>query len=170
MWKLGADVTAYWLGDISLAGAYTDKALFWVWLICTAIAVGVDFARSWAKWYAAFLGLLIGLTWLPMMMPFVALIGFATSFNPGCDVDGRYRVQEVRIFPVSKPVVQVIESSGLLEKVVARYEFDYFRMSQLKAVKNLPRKGDSQLSFEFEFEWEGETVKLVRPLNSQRSL
>jgi hypothetical protein len=163
-----ADILAYWFGDLSLAGAYADKVLFWIWLLYTLLVIGIYFSRVWVKWYSGFLGLLLVLSWLPMMMPFAALLGFALTEYSGYKVDDRYRVQKVHIFPVSKPVVQIIRNFGILEQVVDRYEFSYFDLDQLRAVKNLTPLGSDSLRFEFEFESDGELVRLVLPLKEQR--
>lgn len=115
---LAADITAYCLYKISLNGYYSDVMLFWLWF-CGSITIIILFWKKiFAKLLLTLMTLALILSFLPMAVPFFALVFSTTPFGLRLDRDlnKNYRAQIVGYSVMAYPVLQVIEKRGILEK------------------------------------------------------
>jgi beta-lactamase regulating signal transducer with metallopeptidase domain len=124
---LVADATLYYEFSISLTGYYSDKVLFWTWLVLTVIVVSTEFKKKWARIYSLTLGIIVVLSMLPMMIPFLSIIGFAfaNDINSSYELVSPYRIHETSPPGPIIPRIQLMKNLGVLEKVVGDTEFKF---------------------------------------------
>ncbi len=115
------DVSLYLGWRISLAGYWTDRVLFWVWLLLTAVVFRRGWQRRVTKIYAGLLGALLVLSMVPMMIPFstIVMVGFGLDRFYWKDIDGRIRIQQTGKSIVGLPTLEVVEKKGIYEQQIA---------------------------------------------------
>ena len=147
------DLFLYLFFQISLAGQFLDKLLFWVWFIFTIVTL-IKFAKSvWAKCYAGLLVLLIFLSLIPMGIPIISLISFATNFDEERRVDN-FVLREGAKSPIAIPKIYLLKNKGLFEKEIADLDYQilfedaaYYRLEEFDKINST--NGTNKLQFEF---------------------
>jgi len=117
---LVADMVAYYFYKISGRGYYSDVILCWSWFWGSILVIVLFWKKIGAKLLlAAMTGALV-LSFLPMAIPFYALLFSSTSLGLWLDKDlnKSYRAQIVGYSVMTHPVLQVIEKRGVWEKQV----------------------------------------------------
>ncbi|MCA4900085.1 MAG: hypothetical protein ACK514_01970 [Bacteroidota bacterium] len=119
-----ANVLAYYNYGISLPGYASDIVLFWMWLCLTVVVIVLNFKRSWAKVYSAFLVAFVILTMLPMMIPFIHIVSFAFGGNRHYHnkFDSKYRIEEINGFGLVRRRLHLVEKRGVYEKIIGDIE------------------------------------------------
>ncbi len=169
------DFGFYMSRNISLPGSRPEWVLFWLWIVSTIIIILSQWKMKWVKVYSLVLVVLVIITMLPMMIPFLSLMGYA--FDPD---DKRYKVtdtielSEHQKMILARPTIVAIQSFGLYEKIVGETEVELWggenyvdgynlhlkHAQQLKLFE--PEKNDS-LRIEFIF-GDGSVVRTFTPL------
>ncbi|RYG13598.1 MAG: hypothetical protein EOO07_17520 [Chitinophagaceae bacterium] len=107
------------MAKISFTGYWTDRVVFWIWLLATPFVVVRFWKNLGTKIY---LWLLIGvliLTILPMAIPFFGLLlagsgsGRLNHFN----LENNIRIQTVAYGVMGRPRVQIVKDGLLFDKV-----------------------------------------------------
>jgi hypothetical protein len=155
-----ADAVLYFEFSISLAGYLSDRVLLWTWLVLTGAIISANFRKKWARVYSIALGIVVALSMLPMMIPFLAIIGFAfgDDRNASYELDSLYRIQETSPPGPIIPRIQLIKNVGLLEKVVGDTEFKFqiddasYRLYDAKSIEILSVDNDERVKIGFTFE------------------
>lgn len=126
----------FFLGkEISLAGYWTDKVFFWIWVTLTIAVIGVNFKEDWAKGYGLTLGGIVVVTMIPMMIPFLYLLNLAIGQDTHVDLGNGIRVQEVSTPPYGMKTLKIVEALGPIEHVIGEAEFTGFTLDEVKTVK-----------------------------------
>jgi hypothetical protein len=114
------DVSLYLGWRISLAGYWSDRMLFWVWLLLTALVLKRGWKRRATKMYAGLLVALLVLSMVPMMIPFsiIVMVGFGLDRDYTKDIDGRIRIQQTGKSIMAVPTLEVIEKKGVYEQQI----------------------------------------------------
>ena len=162
---LFADLVSYLKWDISLRGFWADRILFWIWLIATILTILYFRENRITKMYAFSLIGLIVLSLLPMAIPFITLIGFATGSRSGCEfqLNSEYRIEEYIKSPIAMPEIHLIKAIGICERIVEKREFEldvhdeYYRMCDAESIEITDDSGDGvDVRLKFKngtFEW-----------------
>ena len=153
-----ADAFMYISYGISLRGHLGDWLLFWTWLILTPIVITINFRQRWTRFYAIGLIAFTILTMLPMMIPFLTIIGYASRGQ-----EKRYRVTDRIDFhelprnALGRTQVVAIKSFGPIEKIVAvtGVEFEindqFYSIHDTESIKILNENSSDSLRVEFKF-------------------
>jgi hypothetical protein len=153
------DLLLYLNKDISLPGHLLDWLLFWTWAVMTPVVIFLNVKEKWSKFYGTALIVFTILTMLPMMIPFLTILGFAVTRE-----DKRYRIsddmelQMVQRTVVGMPTIVKIKSFGFYEKIVGQTEFefqigdDFYRIEEAKSIRKLDNNSSDSVKVEFKFE------------------
>jgi hypothetical protein len=106
------------------------------------------------------LGIVVALSMLPIMIPFLSIIGFALAKdrNAYYELNSGYRIQETLPSGLGIPRIQLIKNLGLLEKVIGDTEFEFqidnvfYRLGDAKSVEILSMDNDERVKIGFTFE------------------
>jgi hypothetical protein len=106
---------------ISLVGYWSDRVLFWIWLLLTGVVLKRGWKRRATKIYAGLLVLLV-LSMVPMMIPFsiIVITGFGLDRDYWKDVNGQIRIQQTGKSLIAVPTLEVIEKKGIYEQQIGR--------------------------------------------------
>jgi hypothetical protein len=146
------NVSLYLGWRISLAGYWSDRILFWIWLLLTAVVLKRGWKRRAIKIYAGLLLALLVLSMVPMMIPFSVIIitGFGLDRDYARDIDGQIRVQQAGGSIMAVPTLEVIEKKGIYERQIGRMnarglgdEDDDYPLGDLVTLRLLRQTEDS---------------------------
>jgi len=152
------DLILYWTLDISFIGNLIDRIIFWLWFISTFYIVFKFIKKKWAKIYGFILITLIGISLLPMMVPFLTIIGFALVNEDSMKIDSEIHIRETSKSVIALPYISVLRNYWIFEREIGKTEFDFeinddfFRIDDVKSIKKLPISNDEIIRLEFEFE------------------
>ncbi|WP_066838916.1 hypothetical protein [Rufibacter ruber] len=142
---------------ISLQGYWADRILFWIWLVYTVYILIKYWSKKGVKFYVWTLTALLGLSMLPMFIPFTAIIftGFGLDRTYGNDFNDNLRVQVTGKSIMGRPNVELIRKYGLYGVVLGEMSgFDLVDdlddLENVKRVKILEEK-ENNLLVEFYF-------------------
>jgi hypothetical protein len=128
------DITVILTWEISLAGYWSDRVVFWIWLLATLPFLIIFWKSIYTKIYfiVLILGLLLSIA--AMMLPFFGILFASTGmerrsyYTPDT---GKYRVQLIQSV-MARPRLQIIENKGIVEKVVLFTDADFLKNGNLK--------------------------------------
>ncbi|TDG36452.1 hypothetical protein EZJ43_08005 [Pedobacter changchengzhani] len=106
---------------LSIAGYWSDRILFWMWFFSTIYIIKIFWKKVLTKIYFGLLITGIILSILPMMIPFFAIVlsttGGGLHFKK--QITPEYRLQIVGYGVMGRPLMELVENRGLIEKRVA---------------------------------------------------
>ncbi|RZJ74672.1 MAG: hypothetical protein EOO47_20795 [Flavobacterium sp.] len=114
---LNAVLYCFW--QMSFTGYWSDRVIFWIWLLLTPIITFGYWKKLWAKIYFWLLVAGLILTILPMAMPFFAIYlsasgsGRLNHFN----LENNIRIQTVGYGVMGRPRVQIVKDGLLFDKI-----------------------------------------------------
>lgn len=117
----------WYSSDWQFLGYWTPKMIGWSWLIGTLILIVVFWQKRWAKFYGALLLSMVGLSILPMAIPFFGLILFFSTIDDYQQItlNDTYRLEVTRHSVLSMPRVFIYQKqNALFEKNTHRPFFD----------------------------------------------
>lgn len=120
---LGATIVMF-TQEISWAGFWTDRIIIWLWL-GLSIYMLIHHWRLLTTKVLFSVGLaIIGLSLVPMGIPFIATVAYVSGANleNRMDVDVRYELR-VETAIMGTPTVYLVENQGYWERSVARDHF-----------------------------------------------
>lgn len=130
-----ADIAVICKYKVSLAGYWSDRVLFWIWLFATLPFLIFFRKNIVTKIYFAILLLGFLLSIAAMMLPFYAILFSSTgmerivSYTPK---ESKYRMQVLGSV-MGRPRLEVIENKGILfEKVVISSDAEFLKNDKLK--------------------------------------
>lgn len=128
------DITAILTWQISLAGYWSDRLVFWIWLLSTLPFLIIFWKSIYTKMY--FIVLILGLLFsiAAMMLPFFGILFSSTGLERQAYYTpdkGKYRVQLIQSV-MGRPRLQIIENKGVVEKVVLFTDADFLKNDNLK--------------------------------------
>ena len=134
-----ADLALYLSCGISLTGQLSDKVLFWTWLIMTPIITFKYFKSSWTKLYLGIIGILIVLSLIPMAIPFISIVGFASGMDNERLVN-EYKLREGSKSAIAIPKIYLLKQWGVFEREIGETEFQieigdiYYRVAEFEKI------------------------------------
>ncbi len=160
------DLSLFLTFDISFIGNLIDRIILWIWFITTFYVVFKYIRKRWAKIYGGILIILIGLSLLPMMIPFLTTIGFALVNEDSIKIDNEIHIRETSKSVIAMPYISVLKNYWIFEREIGKTEYDFeinddfFHIDDAKSIKRLPESNDKKIRLEFEFENE----KIIREI------
>ncbi|KAA3439238.1 RNA methyltransferase [Rufibacter hautae] len=105
---------------ISISGYWSDRVVYWIWLLSTFVLIYRFWAKKGIKIYASSLGVLVILSLLPFMIPFTVILftGFCLDRSYSKTLDDRISLQVSTKSFFSGPTVEVIEQVEGFEKLI----------------------------------------------------
>jgi hypothetical protein len=146
------DLSLYFGWRISIIGYWSDRVLFWIWLVLTVVVIVKSWRRRGTKIYAALLVLLLILSMVPMMIPFfsIILVGFGLERDYAKNIDEKIRIQQVNKSLLSRATLEVIEKKGIYEQKIGSFNSNQlgdeetpYSIQDLNTLQVLKRAGDS---------------------------
>lgn len=128
------DITAILLWQISLAGYWTDRLVFWTWFLSTFAFLIVFWKSILTKIYLFVLILGVLMSIVPMMLPFYGILFSSTGMERRSYYTpeyGKYRVQLIQSV-MSRPRLQIIENKGIVEQVILFTDADFLKSDHVK--------------------------------------
>jgi hypothetical protein len=117
---IALNVVLYYFWQMSFTGYWSDRIIFWIWLIVTPIVVFLFWKKLWAKIYFWLLVAGLILTILPMAIPFFAiyLSGSGRGRLKHFCLENNIRVQTVGYGVMGKPRMQLVKDGWLFDKIL----------------------------------------------------
>lgn len=114
--------------QISVAGYWTDRILFWLWFFGTFHIIIIFWKKLLTKIYFGLLAVGVILSILPMMLPFWAIVLSSTGrgIHLKKQITREYRLQVVGYSIMGRPLIEIIKNKGILEKRVANTNRNVF--------------------------------------------
>ena len=113
------NVCLYYFARMSFVGYWSDRVIFWIWLLATPIVVFLFWKKIATKIYFWLLIAGLILTILPMALPFFGILlsgsgsGRLNHFNVGNNI----RVQTVSYGVMGRPRLQIVKDGLLFDKI-----------------------------------------------------
>ena len=152
------DLLLYLFYRISFTGVILDKIVFWLWLLSTFYLIIHDFKKRWVKVYTGFLSLLIFLSFIPMGVPFIIIVGNAIHFENSIYVDN-LRLAYTSESPLASRKIHISKRYLILEKEIGKIDLDYningkyYSFENVKKIRKvLPNKPGKILKMQIEFD------------------
>ncbi|RZK53532.1 MAG: hypothetical protein EOO87_12670 [Pedobacter sp.] len=113
------NVCLYNFARMSFVGYWSDRVIFWLWLLTTPVVVFLFWKKILTKIYFWLLVIGLILTILPMAIPFFAILlsgsgsGRLNHFNLENDI----RIQTVGYGVMGRPRLQIVKNGLLFDKI-----------------------------------------------------
>jgi hypothetical protein len=154
-----ADTILYLFRDISLPGHWADWMLFWCWFILTLIVILGNIGKKWAIGYGLSLLFLIMLSLLPMGVPFLTIVAFATeSKHNSIKLNSRVRLHENAKSVIAIPTIEAVKNYYIFEQTIGTTNFSFeindksYRLIDVENVREVTTDNSESLTVEFQFE------------------
>lgn len=114
------NVCFYTAAKMSFAGYWSDRVIFWIWLLATPAVVISFWKIIWAKIYFWLLVAGLILSVLPMALPFFAIIlsGSGSGRLNHFGLDNDIRVQTVGYGVMGRPRLQIVKDGLLFDRIL----------------------------------------------------
>lgn len=114
------NVALYWFWQMSFTGYWSDRVIFWIWLVLTPITAFSFWKKLWAKIYFWLLVAGLILTILPMAIPFfgIFLSGSGSGRINHFTLENNLRVQTVGYGVMGRPRIQLVKDGLLFDKIL----------------------------------------------------
>lgn len=114
------NVALYSFWRMSFTGYWSDRIIFWIWLLVTPVIVFSFWKKLWAKIYFWLLVAGLILTILPMALPFfgILLSGSGSGRLNHFSLDKNFRVQTVGYGVMGRPRLQLVKDGFLFDKIL----------------------------------------------------
>ena len=113
------NICLYFFARMSFTGYWSDRVIFWIWLLATPVVVISFWKKIGTKIYFWLLVATLILTILPMAIPFFGLIlagsgsGRLNHFN----LENNIRIQTVSYGVMGRPRLQIVKDGLLFDKI-----------------------------------------------------
>jgi len=165
----------YWFWQMSFVSYWSDRIIFWIWLILTPIVTFSFWKKIWAKIYLWLLVAVLILTIVPMAIPFFGIYFSATGlgrFNH-FSLENNFRVQTVAYGVMGRPRIQLVKDGLLFDKVLLE-DIDEIKKNdstwlEIRKSKNaeLMKQSDSSVTIKYFFE--KDTIQAEHVLKEKKS-
>ncbi|WAC42570.1 hypothetical protein [Pedobacter sp. SL55] len=114
------NVCLYTSAKMSFAGYWSDRVIFWIWLLATPVVVICFWKIIWTKIYFWLLLTGLILSVLPMALPFfgIFLSGTGRGRLNHFSIENNIRVQTVAYGIMGRPRLQIVKDGLLFDKVL----------------------------------------------------
>ena len=150
-----ADVWAIQTLKISLAGYWSDRVLFWIWISATVGFMFFLWKNIFTKIYLFALLLGFVLSIVAMMIPFYAIFFASTGKERTMNYSlqhTKYRAQMIQSV-MARARLQIIKNKGLFEKVVVDTQADFLKNDSIgyKDIREIEVLKDTKDSLTLKF-------------------
>ncbi|MFN0254925.1 hypothetical protein [Pedobacter ureilyticus] len=113
------DVVLYCFWQMSFTGYWSDRVIFWIWLLLTPVVTFSFWKKLWAKIYFGLLVVGLILSILPMAIPFfgILLSGSGSGRLNHFNLENNIRIQTVGYGVMGRPRVQIVKDGLLFDKI-----------------------------------------------------
>lgn len=113
------DVVLYCFWQMSFTGYWSDRIIFWIWLLLTPVVTFSFWKKLWAKIYFGLLVVGLILSILPMAIPFfgILLSGSGSGRLNHFNLENNIRIQTVGYGVMGRPRVQIVKDGLLFDKI-----------------------------------------------------
>ena len=114
------NVMLFYFWQMSFTGYWSDRVIFWIWLILTPITTFSFWKKLWAKIYFWLLVAGLILTILPMAIPFFGMLlaGSGSGRINHFTLENDLRVQTVGYGVMGRPQLQLVKDGLLFDKIL----------------------------------------------------
>ena len=161
--------------QISVAGYWKDRILFWLWFFSTFLILIKFWKKLLTKIYFGLLVVGVILSILPMMVPFFAIILSSTGegLHFKKQITPEYRLQVVGYSIMGRPLIEIMKNKGLLEKRIANTNINVFindsteiRIWDIKDAKFL-NETDSSIAIQFSADSLNGEMTITKEINKK---
>lgn len=156
---LNAVLYCFW--RMSFTGYWSDRVIFWIWLLLTPIITFGFWKKLWAKIYFWLLVAGLILTILPMAIPFFGIIlaGSGSGRYNHFNLENNIRIQTVGYGVMGRPRLQIVKDGFLFDKIKFE-DGDEIGSNDVISIKPLHAKNDEDLpAFEIR---DAKNAKLIK--------
>lgn len=113
------NVILYCFWQMSFAGYWSDRVIFWIWLLVTPIVIVSFWKKTGTKIYFWLLVAGLILSILPMAIPFfgILLAGSGSGRLNHFSLENNIRVQTVNYGVMGRPRLQIVKDGLLFDKI-----------------------------------------------------
>lgn len=170
------NVCLYIIAKMSYIGYWSDRVIFWIWLLVTPFFVFGNWKKLWAKIYFWLLlaGLILSI--LPMALPFFAIIlsGSGSGRINHFSLENNIRVQTVGYGVLGKPRLQIVKDGLLFDKILLEdadeIEKNDSTWLKLRYTKNAKFISQTDTSITIKYFFEKDTLQTEHLLKEKTSL
>lgn len=110
----------YGVWRMSFKGYWSDRVIFWIWLVATPVTIISFWKKIYTKIYFWLLVAGLVLTILPMAIPFfgILLAGSGSGRLNHFTLEKNFRVQTVSYGVMGRPRIQIVKDGLLFDKVL----------------------------------------------------
>lgn len=169
------NVIIYCFWQMSFRGYWSDRIIFWIWLIATPIVVMSFWKKIWTKIYFWLLvsGLILSI--IPMAMPFFGILLSASGSGRlnHFSLDKNFRVQTVGYGVMGRPRVQIVKDGLLFDKVLLE-DGDEVKKNDstwlnIRDAKNVILMGETDTSVTIKYFFEKDTLQAEHTFKDKKS-
>ena len=161
------NVCLYIFGKMSYAGYWSDRVIFWLWLLVTLLVVISFWKNIWTKIYFCLLVATLILTILPMAIPFFGLLlaGSGSGRLNHFSLENNMRVQTVGYGIMGRPRLQIVKDGLLFDKIVLEdgdeIEKNDSTWLEIRRAKNAKLIGETDTSITVKYFFEKDTINAL---------
>lgn len=161
------NVCLYWFAKMSYAGYWSDRVIFWLWLLVTLLVVISFWKNIWTKIYFSLLVATLILTILPMAIPFFGLFlaGSGSGRLNHFSLENNMRVQTVGYGVMGRPRLQIVKDGLLFDKIVLEdgdeIEKNDSTWLEIRRAKNAKLIGETDTSITVKYFFEKDTINAL---------
>lgn len=154
------NVALYCFWQMSFVGYWSDRVIFWIWLLLTPVTTFCFRKKIWTKIY---FWLLVGgliLTVIPMAIPFFGILLSASGSGRlnHFSLENHIRVQTVGYGVMGRPRIQLVRDTFLFDKIlledsdeIKKNDSTWLEVRNAKSAK-LISQTDSSMTIKYFFE------------------
>ena len=170
------NICLYTSAKMSFAGYWSDRVIFWIWLLITPFVVINFWKKLWTKIYLGLLVAIVILTILPMALPFFGLIlsGSGSGRINHFSLENNIRVQTVGYGVIGTPRVQIVKDGLLFDKIKFEHSDEIKKNDstwlELRDATNAQLISETDTSITIKYFFEKDTVQTVHSFKEKTSL
>ena len=161
------NVCLYVFAKVSYTGYWSDRVIFWLWLLVTCLVVISFWKKIWTKIYFWLLVATLILSILPMAIPFFALLlaGSGSGRLNHFSLENNIRVQTVGYGVMGRPRLQIVKDGLLFDKImledVDEIEKNDSTWLELRNADNAKLIGETDTSIAVKYFFENDTLDAI---------
>lgn len=166
----------YAFAKMSFTGYWSDRILFWMWILLTPFVIILSWKKLVAKIYLGFLVICLVLSILPMGIIFFGIIlsGTGSGRMNHFDLGNNIRVQTVGYGIMSRPQIQIVKDAFLFDKIKLEDQDEIKKNDstwlEIRDAKNAQLIKETATSITVKYFFENDTLQTVHEFQEKTSL
>ena len=166
----------YAFARMSFVGYWSDRILFWIWILTTLFVIIIFWKKLWTKIYFGLLVIGLILSILPMMLPFFSILLSATGkgrmnhFSLGNNL----RLEIISYSIIGRPRIQVVKDGFLFDKIKLEDQDEIQKndstLLEIRDAKNAQLIKETDTSITVKYFFEKDTMQTVHEFQEKTSL